>query len=94
MSGNSLDEERMAAATYAINTVVPRMRTQLNQLDGEMEALFNGWKGRASTSFQRVHGQWHQDFLKLTAQLEGIGQGLERCRATIVAADEQSTAKG
>jgi 6 kDa early secretory antigenic target len=80
-------------AQYALN-LVPQIQSQLQQLNGEMESLFGTWKGQASTSFERVHITWQQDYQQLNRGLDRIGQELQRNHRNYSGADQASTVRG
>lgn len=80
-------------AQYVL-ALVPQMRSQLQQLKGEMETLFGTWQGMASQSFQRLHDAWQQDYVQLNQALDGIGQELQQNHQTYVQTDEASRAPG
>jgi WXG100 family type VII secretion target len=88
-----LDEELMASTISRIQSLVPQMQAELKQLNGEMQTLFATWKGRSSQSFQRLHGNWSQDYTKLAGALDGISQTLTRNLSNTRAADEQSVVR-
>jgi WXG100 family type VII secretion target len=76
-----------------VQDLVPQIQSQLQQLNGEMEALFATWKGQASVSFQRLHTTWHQDYLQLNQSLDRIGQELQTNHRNYVGADQASTVR-
>jgi WXG100 family type VII secretion target len=95
MSGTyHVDEEVMASTISQIQSLVPMMQGELKQLNGEMQALFASWKGRSSQSFQRLHANWSQDYVKLNSALDGISQTLQKNLSNARSADEQSVVKG
>ena len=74
-----------------VQELVPQIQSQLQQLNGEMEALFGTWKGQASASFQRLHSTWHQDYLQLNQSLDNIGRELQNNHRNYLSSDEAST---
>jgi WXG100 family type VII secretion target len=74
-----------------VQNLVPQIQAQLQQLNGEMEALFGTWKGQASVSFQRLHGTWHQDYVRLNQSLDRIGVELQSNHRNYLASDQAST---
>jgi WXG100 family type VII secretion target len=74
-----------------VQNLVPQIQAQLQQLNGEMEALFGTWKGQASVSFQRLHGTWHQDYARLNQSLDRIGVELQSNHRNYLASDQAST---
>jgi WXG100 family type VII secretion target len=74
-----------------VQDLVPQIQSQLAQLNGEMEALFGTWKGQASGSFQRLHANWHQDYVQLNRSLEHIGRELQTNHRNYLSSDQAST---
>lgn len=76
-----------------VQDLVPQIQSQLQQLNGEMEALFATWKGQASASFQRLHATWHQDYVQLNQSLDRIGQELQTNHRNYLSSDQSSTVR-
>ncbi len=74
-----------------VQDLVPQIQAQLQQLNAEMESLFATWKGQASSSFQRLHSTWHQDYLQLNQSLDNIGRELQNNLRNYLNSDEAST---
>ncbi len=88
-----VDEELMASTISKIQALVPVMQGELKQLNGEMQTLFGRWRGRSSQSFQRLHANWSQDYLKLNGALDSISQTLNKNLSNTRGADEQSVVR-
>ena len=76
-----------------VQNLVPQIQAQLQQLNGEMEALFGQWKGQASASFQRLHMTWSQDYGRLNQSLDRIGAELQTNHQNYLVSDQSSTVK-
>ncbi len=85
-----VDEQMMAQLASRIGSLVPVMQRQLKQLDSEMQALFGTWKGRSSSSFQRLHANWAGDYAKLSQALDGISRSVLQSQRNTTGADEAS----
>jgi WXG100 family type VII secretion target len=92
--GFRVDLEVLQSKAQYTQNLVPQIQSQLQQLNGEMESLFGTWKGQASASFQRLHGTWHQDYLRLNQSLDRIAQEMQRNHRSYQGADQSSTVSG
>jgi WXG100 family type VII secretion target len=77
-----------------VQELVPQIQAHLGQLNQEMEIMFGTWKGQASTSFQHLHANWHQDYQRLSQSLDAIGGQLQANHSSYLGADEASTVQG
>ena len=91
--GFRVELEVLQQKSQYVQNLVPQIQSQLQQLNAEMEAMFAIWKGQAASSFQRLHGQWHQDYLQLNQSLDRIGLELQSNHRNYVSADQASTVR-
>ena len=89
--GFRVDLDVLQSKAQYVQGLVPQIQAQLQQLNGEMESLFGTWKGQASTSFQRLHATWHQDYARLNQSLDRIGAELQSNHRNYLASDQAST---
>ena len=89
--GFRVELEVLQQKSQYVQNLVPQIQSQLQQLNGEMEAMFGIWKGQAAASFQRLHATWHQDYLQLNQSLDRIGQELQANHRNYMTADQSST---
>jgi WXG100 family type VII secretion target len=90
-NGFRVEMDVLAQKAAYVQDLVPQIQAQLAQLNGEMETMFNTWKGQSSASFQRLHSTWHQDYIQLNQGLDRIGQELQTNHRNYLGADQAST---
>ena len=93
-SGFQVDPAVLLKSANAVKTLVPQIQAQLNKLNAEMEQMFTQWKGQSASSFQRLHGTWHTDYLRLNQSLNTIGDNLTTSHHNYHGADTASTVPG
>ena len=70
-----------------VGDMVGRIKSQLGNLDDQMQQLFQQWLGQSSAGFQQLHNNWQTQYQKLNNQLNVIGQNLETTQKSYLAAD-------
>ena len=72
----SVDSERISAANSTIQATITRLKSEVNNLHGQLGALQDSWQGVAATSFQELLGRWRVSSDSVEQSLGQIGQAL------------------
>lgn len=76
--GSSYNTElsQVQAASTHVTDVSQQIQSQLQNLNNQIEPLFDAWKGSAAQSYQALHQQWMADAQKINQVLGQIAEGL------------------
>lgn len=72
----SVDSEQVLLANQNIQHTISRLTSEADNLQAQLVALQNSWRGQAATNFQELVLRWRATATAVDAQLAELGTAL------------------
>ena len=79
---------QMQQAATKVDGVNSEVRSQLGNLQGQVEAVQAHWQGQAAATFQALMVRYHEDAQKLSQALTDIAEQIRTSGQTYLAQDQ------
>lgn len=93
MQSMSVKPEQVVALAGQIRTGSNGIKSQLEQLDGEVSKLRGSWNGAAQAAYDDAQRKWTQSLTALNTLLEQISQKTEEMSHGYVSSDKSSAGR-